>query len=366
MILFICMNRKLVREDLEMEKELKNYKKYFVEFDWKTESKDVLYLIREMYGKLYCDIMEKNFDELAENYAKESTEDFINALGQELSSKNLLLYEITSDGDNYILVVVPIEEENNLNNYLEVNNRKGEIKKQSGRKLGNVAKRIELAKRIPFEKYLMPKDYMPKGTMDDLLILYCIKHSPPYNSILDVSNWPPQKINDLNLFIRPCTDCGSNRKIALVRKDTLDKNGKLIEKEYDIVSGYDINNISEWKCLCSDLQIKVDRMIFFNNMLFLFNRDSVYLVSDLNHFKESMIKILDLKVPVEPFIYDDNLYLYAQINRAIYKLEKKNISTKTEWKMKKFYAIRAFDVRCLTKMKDNKIVFQAFPFFGKR
>lgn len=343
------------------------YKKYFIEVDWKSESEDILYAIREIYGKLYNDIMEKNFDELAENYAKEKTKDFINALGQELSSKNLLLYEINKDSDSYVLIVVPVEEEDAFKSYLKNNTRNGEIKKQTERELGDVAQRIELASKIPCEKYSIPEGYMVKVTnsfIDNFLILYCKEHSPINNAILDISSWSPQKVNELDITILKCIDCGVNGKFALVRNNTLDDNGKLIDKREKIVFGYDLNNISEWKCLCSDLQIEVNAMIFFNDMLFLANHDSVYMVSDLKNFKETMIKILDMKkgdirwLP-KFFICDDTLYLY--MHKSIYKFERRNAILKTGWKLKKIYTINGFNVENIEVIEDNKIAFQVLP-----
>lgn len=43
--------------------------------DWKCESEDVVYLLRERYEAECSFILQKNFDELAENYAAEEPED---------------------------------------------------------------------------------------------------------------------------------------------------------------------------------------------------------------------------------------------------------------------------------------------------
>lgn len=113
---------------------MKEYSKYFVEVDWKSESEDILYSIRAMYSSLYTDVNDSVFEELAENYCNEQTEDFINALGQELSSKKLLLYEIDKDSDSYVLAIITIEEENSIENYLRNNKMKAKIRKQQRKK----------------------------------------------------------------------------------------------------------------------------------------------------------------------------------------------------------------------------------------
>lgn len=82
-----------------------------VETDWKSESEDVLYAVREGLGAAFPELAGENFDALAENYAAEETEDFINALGQKLSMYGLMLYQIASDSDSYLLTVIRAEEE---------------------------------------------------------------------------------------------------------------------------------------------------------------------------------------------------------------------------------------------------------------
>ena len=47
--------------------------------DWKCESEDVIYALRERYQKELPCILQGNFDELAENYAAEEPEDFLDA-----------------------------------------------------------------------------------------------------------------------------------------------------------------------------------------------------------------------------------------------------------------------------------------------
>ncbi len=355
---------------LKMEvNKLKKYIDYFVEVDWKSESEDILYAIREMYGKLYNDIMKRNFDELAENYAQEETEDFINALGQELSSENLLLYEIDEDSDSYVLVVIPTEEENDLKNYLKNNKRKGKIKKQPRRKLGNIAKRIDLGKRIVCEKYLMPKDYainFATSGLNPSLILYymCFKPRKFDAAILDISNWPPQKGEDLGIYVRFFVDCEINGKFACVLDTTLDENGILIDKRKKLIYGYDINNMKEWKCLCSDLSIDINEMIYFDDILFLANQESVYMVNDINNFNNSITKIMDFEESSNYwypkfFICNDNLYLH--MHQCIYKFEKHHKLFKTIYGFKEIYTINEFNVGYIKVVEDNTIAFQVRP-----
>lgn len=113
------------------------------EIDWKGESQDVLHALRESYKLSYPALSGKSLDELAENYATEPTDDFINAFGQELSTLALLLYEIDADSDSYMLAIIPIESEDEWKAFLKQHKKKGKPKKQPRSKLGTGAKRLD-------------------------------------------------------------------------------------------------------------------------------------------------------------------------------------------------------------------------------
>ena len=117
----------------------KEIKKSLAEVDWKSSSEDILYAVRAAYKKSYPFLMEKNFDELSENYAAEETLDFINALGQEISAQGHLLYEIDADSDSYLLTIIPAEAEEELKSILKEQRKRGALRKQARRKAGSEA-----------------------------------------------------------------------------------------------------------------------------------------------------------------------------------------------------------------------------------
>ena len=51
--------------------------------DWKSESADILFALREKYSDELPCVLQSNYDELAENYAVEQPESFLDALGQD-------------------------------------------------------------------------------------------------------------------------------------------------------------------------------------------------------------------------------------------------------------------------------------------
>lgn len=216
-----------------------------VETDWKSESEDVLYAVREGFGTAFPELAGENFDALAENYAAEETEDFINALGQELLVYGLMLYQIASDSDSYLLTVIRAEEEDAFKKQLKVEKKKGAAKKQPRKKPGDAAKRIDLSGRIVCEKFSLPKGYSVRNTipcMKDQLMLdfrnWSYGEKRRFDTaILDIGNWPPSQGADLGILVRDLVDCGDGKQIASVSDNAIGGDGYLIDKKNHVVWG---------------------------------------------------------------------------------------------------------------------------------
>lgn len=180
---------------------------HLAEVDWKAESEDVLYAVRESYKAIYPSLLEKRLDELAENYTAEPAEDFINALGQELSTLNLLLYEIDADSDSFVLTVIPTESEDELKGFLKQQKEKGILKKQPRRQIGSAAKRIDSGKRLSCEKFSLSEGYRPnlvtECSADTLWLDYHqFGASRRFDAAtLDIGTWPPKQGQDLELCL---------------------------------------------------------------------------------------------------------------------------------------------------------------------
>ena len=74
--------------------------------DHNTPSPDILFALRDTHQNTYPFLSESAFDDLAENYAAEEPEDFLDALGQELTCFQHTLYELETDSDSYSLIII--------------------------------------------------------------------------------------------------------------------------------------------------------------------------------------------------------------------------------------------------------------------
>lgn len=85
-------------------------------------------------------LSESLFDDLAENYAEEEPEDFIDALGQELTCFQHVLYELFTDSDSYALTILPEDKIGEFKAELKTQKLKATQRKQPKRKAGMPAK----------------------------------------------------------------------------------------------------------------------------------------------------------------------------------------------------------------------------------
>ena len=342
----------------------------FVEIDWKSESEDVLYAVRETYQTVYPARLQKNYDELAENYAAEATEDFINALGQELSMLNLLLYEINTDSDSYALVIIPVEDEERFKNTLKQQKKRGIPKKQPRRKWGSNAKRIDLAKRLPCEKFSLSEGYTTNLVIkcfDDTLWLDYRQFGAERkfdSASLNIGSWPPVQSTDLGLCVRRIARNEDGTYAAIIQNNTVNEQGYLSDKNKKVLIGKDINTIKNWRCVYEGEHLDWSAMIWFENELFVSDQNSVYHIKNPDQFAASMEKVLepdggDVRLFPKFFILDNTLYLY--LHHAIYKWEKSRSLFKRGFQFRKIYVPEAFMTEDLIPVGEHKVAFQTRP-----
>ena len=309
----------------KMEKEIT-----IAEIDWKSESEDVLYVVRESYQTVYPELLQKNFDELAENYAAETTEDFINALGQELSVLNLLLYNINTDSDSYALAIIPVEDEEEFKKNLKQQKQRGILKKQPRRKLGSNAKRIDLAKRLPCEKFSLPEGYttnLVTECFDDTLWLDYMQFGTERkfdSASLNIGSWPPVQSPDLGLCVRRFAKNEDGTYAAIIQNNTVNEQGYLSDKNKKVLIGKDINTIKTWRCVYEGEHLDWSAMIWFENELFVSNRNSVYHIKNPDRFAASMEKVLELSttpfingkrsVPFSREVFNSGTYIFRKVS----------------------------------------------------
>lgn len=182
--------------------------------DHNTPSPDILFVLRDSYQTACSFLAESAFDDLAENYAAEEPEDFLDALGQELTCYGHALYELSTDSDSYALVILPEERIEEFKDGLKDEDKKQKATqhKQARRKPGTPAKRINLGKRLPCDKMALAAGYRVKLTgdcIDEVLWLdynmsveneaastrrYC-------SAYLSIKEWPPKQSADIELLV---------------------------------------------------------------------------------------------------------------------------------------------------------------------
>ncbi len=129
-----------------------------VRIDWKAGIVDAVFAFNERWKETGEIFNNKSFSALIENYNAEVPEDFLPAIGQELSTYNFLLYCIEEDSDSYCIVLIPVDKNSDFEKLAKQNKTSVKIQKQPRKKPGESAKRINLSKQIPFDKQLIKGD----------------------------------------------------------------------------------------------------------------------------------------------------------------------------------------------------------------
>ncbi|UTC74716.1 hypothetical protein E4O03_11010 [Treponema sp. OMZ 792] len=121
--------------------------------DWKEEIDEAVYQLT-MHFPDYKSIFEnEDFIKLIENYSVEDAEEFLPAIGQELSRYDLVLYEIYEDSDRICLYIC--RKDNSAIFEKDAKTKKMRLTqyKQSRKKWGEPARLLKLANRLPYELY---------------------------------------------------------------------------------------------------------------------------------------------------------------------------------------------------------------------
>lgn len=343
--------------------------------DWNSESEDILFALRETYGEDYDCLLGQELDALAENYAAEEPEEFLEALGQELTSLGMGLFELETDSDSYELALVPEEQAGEYNQYLKVKKRKGTQKKQKGRKAGTAARRIDLGKRLSCDRIALPPGYRIRWNLgNDLLWLDYSMNTDGLrccSAVLDISQWPPQQSADMECIVHGFAENADGSCLALLQGNGINAQGILAEKEYALVLGSDIHQIRRWQSLYKSKEENLEwqAMQWFEQALFAAEANCVYQIRDVMHLAESRIKVLELKggdIRWFPkfFVVGGNLYLF--IHRTIYHWRRKKGIFQSGYEFRKVYTIDGFNVWNFAVVDDTRVAFQVRPEYIRR
>lgn len=345
--------------------------------DYNTPSPDILFALRESNKESCSFLLEQAFDDLAENYAAEEPEAFLDALGQELTCYGHALYELSTDSDSYALVVLP---ENKIEEFKEEvkakdRRQKASQRKQARRKAGTPAKRIDLGKRLPCNKMSLRPGYkvnLVTDCTDGILWLdysMTLEGSAPAarrfcSAALDIKEWPPHQSEDMELLVHRIARRQDGVYVALVQSNTVNEEGYLSDKSRAVVTGTDITRISEWKCLLKEEKLEWSAMIWFGEELFAADKECVYRIRNIEDMANSREKVLEQKggdVRWFPkfFLLKDRLYLF--MHQSIYEWRKKSGLFKKGFEFKKVYTIDGFNAWDFVPVGDTKVAFQVRP-----
>lgn len=345
----------------------KEIKKILAEVDWKCNSEDVLYAIREAYEKKLPFLQEKNFDELSENYGAEQISDFMNALGQEISVYGYLLYEVEADGDCYLFAVISSEDEKEFKEALKTKKKKAKLRKQARRKLGEAAKRVKFKKRISYEKFSIQEGYrqlLGTSCIDEKLWLECSGDWDDVNrrydaAVLDLSQWEPVQSKDVGFYVRAVTKCEDGSYVAIVSDNTTDKTERY--RKLRIIKGTDIEHMKEWICIHERNQDILEYcfdLICFENQIFLANSVFLFRLKETNSNKGSMEKVFEREWAgkdafyYELFVVGKQLYMFLE--KTMYLWERETEKFEAVYTLK----LEAYSARGFVALGDNKVVFQ--------
>lgn len=343
--------------------------------DYNTPSLDILFALRDTYQTTLSFLTDSTFDDLAENYAAEEPEDFLDALGQELTCFQHVLYELPTDSDSYALTILPEDKIEEFKAELKTQKQKATQRKQPKRKAGTPAKRIDLGKRLPCDKIALAAGYKVHLTMDcideilwldyNMSVANDTSNTRRYcSAFLNIKEWPPKQSTDIELLVRRMAKRPDGVFVALVQNNTVNENGYLADKNTALVTGTDIAQIEEWQCVHKDPNLEWSAMKWFEGELFAADQNSVYHIKNIMDFPNSCEKVLELKgadVRWFPkfFILGDKLYLF--MHQSIYEWRKKSGLFKKGCEFKKIYTIDGFNAWDFVPVGDSKVAFQVRP-----
>ena len=350
------------------------------DIDHNTPSPDILFALRDSHQDTCPFLSESVFDDLSENYAAEEPEDFLDALGQELTCFEHVLYELFTDSDSYALTILPKDKIEEFKAELKVQKQKATQRKQPKRKAGMPAIRIDLGKRLSCEKIALEAGYKVHLTMDCMDEILWLDYNMSVgngtsntrrycSAFLNIKEWPPKQSKDIELLVSKIAKGSDEVFTALVQNNTVNENGNLADKNTSIVTGSDIAKIEEWQCVHKDSNLEWSAMKWFGGELFAADQNCVYRIKNITGFPNSCEKVLELKggdIRWFPkfFVLGAKLYLFMQ--QCIYEWRKKTGLFKKGFEFKKVYAIDGFNAWDFVPVGGSRVVFQVRPKFVPR
>ena len=332
-----------------MEK-IENYK--IVEVDYKAESEDILYALKEAFRDEVPKLDSDDMTSLAQNYSMEQTLDVIKAFGQEISTTSHLLYTIEEDSDSYVMTIIPADEEDDFVSKMKGLKRKTKCMLQPRKKAGSPAKRNDFGKQIngtvikwDEDKWILPSSldriyYSHSLTDDDKGGFSDIFYFDPQPVIIHTTPKLIKCLAQKDGYYAVCYNNPARESVSSGLKD---------HTSY-IAVGKNLEDISKWEIIC---RIERDKQnptsnsicdcIWYGSDLFLATVNRVYTIKDAKNGGCKLITVLEFPVDYSLtscfFMVDDSLFVLIQ--GKIYK-----------WTKGGLFKIEGFN-KCIFKMESS-------------
>lgn len=214
---------------------------------------------------------------------------------------------------------------------LKADRCKGTLRKQTRRKAGVPAKRIDLGERLPAEKVALKDGYRIENVRGYLAGNYLLDYADWSSNrrfcsaFLDIRTWPPKQSTDIELVIHGMALSKNGVYAAMVGSNVTNEEGYLSDWKDKILIGSDLSDIEQWELVYEKEDLEWSAMVWFEDELFAANKEQVFHIKDVKHFADSMHTVLeyepaDIHSWPEFFIVGDKLFLC--MNQFIYQWDK--------------------------------------------
>jgi hypothetical protein len=165
-----------------------------IRIDWKNAASDTFMSMKQSWPSLSHVLNDDDFQSLIENYNSEDPEEYLQAMGQELTSFGFLLYNVDEGADQYCLIAIPMEESAAFITEAGKAKIKIELQKQPRRKNGLKASRIKLSEQIAHEKIPLKGSYSLGWplTFTTQAFFNNGAFSHDLSFLVNLATWPPE------------------------------------------------------------------------------------------------------------------------------------------------------------------------------
>lgn len=274
-----------------------------IRIDWKEEIKETVSLLQQKWSEYQTIFSDNKFKLLIENYNSEPTDEYLLALGQELSTHQLALYNIIEDSDSYCLVLIKEQSKVKFEDTNKKNKIRFQLQKQARKKWGTSAKLINLSSQIPFEKQFIKGDLRLKHSLSVCQERFYTKEGAYETSkyyFIDSKKWP------LKIFetkaVHYTDSSKTNNYHCAIFKNEIDKNGiiKISKNPF---------NIDTWeKINCNDNIPTLAFPFWINDDLLILDKKKVWLVSSPINGNRECKKLLEVNT--------ERLYIHGEFPKV--------------------------------------------------